>query len=314
LRRDFQAPNPIRQPYELFGDRALRLLVTGGAGRLGSELVKSLVREGYKVRVFDLPQANYEAVEALDKVEILKGSITSPAEVREAVKGVQGIFHLAALLPHRSELNRAMTMLVNVEGSRNISNAARAGNHVPMVFPSSAAVYGITADEEPPISINHPLEATDLYSESKIRGEEIVRESGCPYVILRISGVYAVELVDPPPVIPFKSDQRVEFINLGDAVNALKAAYENIDAYNRVFNISGGKSWQMSGEVFLKELYAQFNFFPKLSFSDSYTWLDWYDTDESQRALIYQSMTFSTFLKNLRILAGTLVEQRRERV
>jgi nucleoside-diphosphate-sugar epimerase len=83
------------------------LLVTGGAGRLGSEFVKiASSREG-TIRVFDLPQAPWENVRDIHGVEILQGDITDSKQVFEACNGVDGVFHLAALLPLIANLTGA---------------------------------------------------------------------------------------------------------------------------------------------------------------------------------------------------------------
>lgn len=128
----------------------MRCLVTGGAGRLGGEVVRLAVQRGYSVVAFDLPQVRWEAVSEIPGVEPFKGDVTSAESVREACRGVDGVIHLAAILPPASEVNRELTMRVNVEGTKNIIDALRKEPDTPTVFASSVSTYGITAGEEPP--------------------------------------------------------------------------------------------------------------------------------------------------------------------
>ena len=87
----------------------MRVLVTGGAGLLGTELIKKLVIRGHYVRAFDLPNVDFWRVEELKEVEVFRGDITALDNVRKAIEDVEAIFHLAAVLPPASEKNRELS-------------------------------------------------------------------------------------------------------------------------------------------------------------------------------------------------------------
>lgn len=101
----------------------MKALVTGGAGFIGSHIVRTLLNENYEVRVLHLPQEKLTNLEGLD-VELIAGDITDPAKMDEAVSGCDLVFHTAAIyalwLP-KPELMRK----VNVEGTRTVLNAAK---------------------------------------------------------------------------------------------------------------------------------------------------------------------------------------------
>jgi len=197
------------------------VLVTGGAGLLGEELIKRLVMKGHSVRAFDLPTVDFWRIEGLDKVTIFKGDVTDSDDVKEAVKGVDAVFHLAAIMPPTCEKNRELTMRVNVGGTENLLRAVK--DEVPetsFIFPSSVAVYGNTASEEPPISENHALSPLDYYSESKMIGEDLIQDAGVTHTILRISGIVGAEFFELPDVLQYKADQRIEFVDRRDAAIA----------------------------------------------------------------------------------------------
>lgn len=140
----------------------------------------------------------------------------------------------------------------------------------------------------------------DIYGESKVAAEKAILESAVPYTILRVSGISVPALLDPPDTWPFQPDQRMEFINRADVIGALVAAVESRAAVDRVFNIAGGKSWQMLGHEYAEALCRLLDVpVEKTHFPKTPGWCDWYDTDESQATLGYQRTSFAQFLELL---------------
>ena len=277
------------------------VLVTGGAGLLGSELIKRLVRRGYTVRAFDLPTVDFWRVDGLEGVEIFRGDVTVFDDVQEAVKGVKAVFHLAAILPPLCEKNRELTIRVNVDGTENLLKAVKeAAPKAPFIFSSSVAVYGRTASEEPPISENHALSAIDNYSESKIKSEGLIQEAGVTHTILRISGIVGAEFFELPDVLQYRADQRIELVDRRDVATAFLSSLERNDARNRVFNIAGGETWQMLGKNYIQSICKVFEIPADREYSKDFTWLDWYDTRSSNAILNYQSISFHNFLSDLK--------------
>jgi len=278
----------------------MRLLVTGGGGRLGSTLVRLIAAKGHPVRAFDLPKAPF-AVEDVPGVEPFRGDVTDLDDVVEACRGVDAVFHLAALLPPRSEENEAVTMGFNVGGTRNIIEALRRRQGVPLIFASSVMTYGVTASEPPPIREDHLLRAHDHYSGSKIEAERLVRASGVPHTILRISPLAVADIVELPDIIPYRTDQRIEFVYIGDAAGALLFAFEMPEARGRIYNIAGGASWQVTGAEYIRRFYDALGVEVEPYFSPTYTALDWYDTSRS-RSLGYQRATLNGLLERLKVI------------
>lgn len=278
-----------------------RVLITGGAGSIGSELTRKLVQQGFQVRVFDLPFLDFSALEALEKVEIVKGDITDPATVEAAVNGADLVLHLAALLPLASERDREKTFAVNVSGTANVIEGIKAaGGRTRLVFSSTVATYGNTMDGEPPVDVNHPQHPVDIYGESKIAAERLIIEAGIPCTILRISGVVIPALLDPPDPWPFMREQRMEFVARADVVSALLAAVHTEEAANRILIIAGGASWQMLGYQYVEKVFELLDVpMEEASFRQTPWWSDWYDTSEAQALLNYQQTSFPEFLEQL---------------
>jgi UDP-glucose 4-epimerase len=281
-------------PNRVWGETVI--LVTGGAGRLGYEVVKLLLQQGEEVRVFDLPVVNWSYLEALKGVHIFKGDVTDPEQVSRACEGVNALIHLAAIMPPKSEASEKLTLNVNVEGTGNLLRTLKRGS--PVVFASSISVYGITAGEKQLIGERHPLTAHDNYSRSKILGEVAVAESGNPYTVLRIAPITVADLVELPPIIPYRGEQRVEFIFVEDVANAIVSALNMADD-KETFNVAGGDSWQMLGSEYVDRFYSALGTEVDPKYSDEFTAVDWYDTRKSKR-LGYKRTSFHKLEEKLK--------------
>ena len=277
------------------------VLITGGGGSVGRTLVSRLRQDERAVRVFDLPSMNYAGLEGVDGIEVIKGDITNVDTVRRAVDGVDAVIHLAAILPPVSERNRAKTFAVNVDGTTHIVRALeRLAPQAALVFSSSVSTYGDTGQEPPPVHVSHAQRAIDVYAESKIAGEQVLRESRATWVILRIAGIAVPAFQEPPAVRPFMPDQRVELVHRDDVVTAIYHATTVPAARGQTFNIAGGTTWQVTGREYVGRLYDLLGVPPEeATFRDSPGWVDWYDTQESQRLLRYQKTPYGTFLAQI---------------
>jgi nucleoside-diphosphate-sugar epimerase len=281
----------------------MTILITGAAGRLGYIVAKHCIRVGYKVRAFDLPNVNWSNIRSIKKVEIIKGDITNPDSVARASKNVETVIHLAALLPPNSEIDKDLTNKVNVQGTKNILNVIDAD--AAIVFASSVSTYGITFDQNFPLTETQIQSTHNNYSESKIEAEKTIKESGNNYVILRIAPIGVADLLEIPDVIPYRGSQRVEFIYVEDVAYAVKACLNRVHEENEIYNIAGGDSWQMTGKDYINKFYSALGVEVKANYSDKYTAVDWYDTKKSQ-ILKYQRTSFNHFQNKLIALGEEL--------
>src|SRR2546428_1095841 len=147
-----------------------KVRVTGGAGFIGSTLVRGLLERGDDVRVLDnFSTGNRANLEGLD-VEVVEGELRSYERVHAAVRGVEVVYHLGALgsVP-RSVQDPLTSSAVNVEGTLNVLLAARDEGVRRVIFSSSTSVYGTsrtlpTGEAEPPDPIS-PYGAAKLDAE-----------------------------------------------------------------------------------------------------------------------------------------------------
>lgn len=149
-----------------------RILVTGADGFIGSHLTELLVREGYQVKA--LSQYNsfnnwgwLEDVDCLDQIEVLTGDVRDPHYCKHITRGVDMIFHLAALIaiPY-SYIAPASYMDINIKGTLNICQAALDNGCQRVIHTSTSEVYGTA--QYVPIDENHPLQPQSPYSATKI--------------------------------------------------------------------------------------------------------------------------------------------------
>jgi nucleoside-diphosphate-sugar epimerase len=278
------------------------VLITGGAGSVGRILVSRLRQDGRPVRIFDLPSMNYAGLEDVGGIELIKGDITDADTVRKAVDGVDAVIHLAAILPPASERDRSRTFAVNVDGTTHIVRALETlAPQAVLVFSSSVSTYGDTTQDSPPIDVSHPQRAIDVYADSKIAGEQVLRTSQATGVILRIAGIAVPAFQEPPAVWPFTPDQRLELVHRDDVVTAIYRATTSRAVHGQILNIAGGPTWQTTGRSYVERLYDLMGVPPdEAKYRERPGWVDWYDTEASQRLLAYQNTPYETFLAQIK--------------
>ena len=287
------------------------VLITGGAGSVGRQLVEMFAESGRAVRIFDLPMMDFSGLEGRDGIEIVRGDITNANGVRSAVEGADSVLHLAALLPPNSERNRDLTFRVNVGGTQNIIAAMESQNPgARLVFTSSISTYGDTSADEPPVRTSHSQSAIDIYADSKIEGEKLIRESSLDNtVVLRIAGISVPAFLEPPSPWPFMEDQRVEMVHRDDVADALFASVSAPDAGGRVLNIGGGPTWQLRGRDYVRDFFEVMGAPVEMAtYRDTPGWMDWYDTEESQRILGYQNRSYQHYIGEMQAIIQKMME------
>ncbi len=168
----------------------MNVLVTGGAGFIGSHVVDRLVSEGHETVILDdFSAGNRTFLNPAAKV--IEADIRNADAVNKAFveHKPEAVFHLAAAIELRESFKDPQAAYdVNVTGSINIINAARQNGVTKFIFASSAAVYG--DNQNLPLKESEPMCPTSPYGEQKAEIERALKESGIPSIILRYSNVY----------------------------------------------------------------------------------------------------------------------------
>ncbi len=175
--------------YELAVDA--RILVTGGTGFTGSNLLRTLARPGRKVLALARTSSDLSACGDLE-IEWIRGELTDERQIRRAVQGVQYIFHMAS--PFRqARASDAAHYNIHVRSTRLLAEAALDENNFKrFVYVSTIGVHGHI--EHPPADETAPLAPDDAYQRTKLEGEEYIRgvavEKGLPLTVVRPTGIY----------------------------------------------------------------------------------------------------------------------------
>ena len=239
-------------------------LVTGGAGFIGSHIVDYLVAEGQEVRVVDnLSTGKIENLsDVIDQIRFIEGDINDKELMKEALKGVDYVFHLAAFISVPLSLeNPEKCFEDNVDGTTNLLETARRNHVKKVVLTSSAAVYGDS--DQMPLKEDAKTTSLSPYAASK-RSNEIVAELysrafDLPTVCLRYFNVFGPrqspksyyaavvpifiekQINNEPLIVHGDGKQTRDFVFVKDIVRANWMAMHNEDVNGEVINVCSGK-------------------------------------------------------------------------
>ena len=239
----------------------MNIIITGGAGFIGSHVVDALLERGDEVVVLDI-KTREEAVNlenVMGKITYVEGDVRDIDTLNDAMKGCDAVVHLAAMwLLHCKDFPRT-AFHVNIEGTFNVLEACVQNKIKRLVYSSSASVYGDAA--EVPMTENHPFNNKNFYGASKIAGEAMCRayydRYGLSYVGLRYMNVYGphqdqtaaytgvipimLNKIDAneAPTINGDGTQAYDFIDVEDVARCNVLALE-ADAVDEFYNVGTG--------------------------------------------------------------------------
>ncbi|MDA4124025.1 MAG: SDR family NAD(P)-dependent oxidoreductase [Thaumarchaeota archaeon] len=249
------------------------VLVTGGAGFIGSHLVDRLAGEGFSVVVLDnLWTGHLDNIRAQlesSRVRFVKGDVRDYSTLRDLSEGMGAVFHLAGIANVSWSIqNPGATHEVNATGTLNVLRAGVEAGVAKVIFASSSAVYGNPL--KLPIDEDHPVSPMSPYAASKAAAEGYARafasSSGLSSICLRLFNVYGPRQAEGdsggviarfatmlaggiPPVIYGDGEQRRDFVYVEDAVEGLMGAFRAEGGSGEAYNIGSGKAFSVN-EVF----------------------------------------------------------------
>ncbi|HEX4692755.1 MAG TPA: NAD-dependent epimerase/dehydratase family protein [Solirubrobacteraceae bacterium] len=242
-----------------------KVVVTGGAGAIGSNVTDELVLAGAEeiVVLDNLVRGRRENLDwalANGPVRLVEGDIRERDLVRSVMDGADIVFHLAAIRITQCAEEPRLALEVLVDGTYNVFEAAAEADVRRVVASSSASVYGL-AEQFPTDETHHPYANDTLYGASKVFNEGLLRSMhamfGLDYVALRyfnvygprmdVHGLYTEVLVrwmeritaGQPPLILGDGLQTMDFVYIGDVARANLLAAES-DVTDAAFNVASG--------------------------------------------------------------------------
>ena len=230
-----------------------QILVTGGGGFVGAPTVRALLKEGARVRVFDVVAS--ERLSGLP-CEVVVGDIADADAVGSACAGVDGVLHLAVLPLTAANTEHEAAFQTNVRGSFNVFRAAGDNAVKRVVYSSASSAYGPTTAV--PIREDHPLRPNAFYPATKAAAEMLLRglagAYGYSFAILRYMNVYgpgqragvvpAVTgrlLAGERPQLNGDGSQGFDFVHIEDCARANVLALA-ADVNGEDFNVGHGTS------------------------------------------------------------------------
>ncbi len=246
-----------------------KIVVTGGAGFIGSTIIESLLRKGdYEIIVFDNLSTGYlknlEAVK--DKIKIIKGDIRNLEQTQKALAGAKTVFHMAALSYVSESIQKpAEYNNVNIDGTLNVLKAAHANSVERVLFPSSCIVYG--ESKKIPIPETEALTPNTPYGLTKQVGEFyckfFTQLHGLDTICLRIFNAYGPRMQNrvlsifanlilqgKQPNVSGDGKQSRDFVYIDDIVSAFLAAMNaGKKQSGKSFNIGTGNGTDLNGLI-----------------------------------------------------------------
>jgi UDP-glucose 4-epimerase len=216
----------------------MRILVTGGAGFIGTQLVNKLIEMKHEVVVLDnFSVGKRENVNS--KAAIIEGDIKDPFDVAKAMKGCSAVFHLAAISDVRSSDDDTVYQ-TNFLASKHVFDAAAAKN-MRIIFTSSAAVYG---NAELPHGEKTQCKPISQYGKSKLLAERYLMQKSSSYFVVRLFNVYGPngksainkfcrKMTNYQDVDVYGNGMQTrDYVYITDVVDALTFGLENTGLYN----------------------------------------------------------------------------------
>jgi len=249
----------------------LKAFVTGGAGFIGSALVKSLLEKNYSVTIFDnFSNSSEENVSTLlnKGASLVKGDVTNYDDLEKALSGSDLVVHLAAQISVEESIKKPeLTQSINVGGTENLLKACVAKKANKIILASSAAVYG--QPKELPLTESSPISPISPYGQSKVEMEkqleDFSKKLGLNGISLRFFNVYGKDQTDEYAGVITKFMKKIsenksliifgdgsntrDFISIDDVIDSIHNAIEKIEGKKgNCYNIATGQS------VSIKEL------------------------------------------------------------
>jgi len=279
-----------------------KILVTGGAGYVGSVLTDELLKRGYQVRVLDslrfgwqsllpfLPDKNYE---------FIRGDVRDAAVVAQAVEGVDAVVHLAAIVGFPAcRKEPEVSREINVNGTETLVNAVH--GRVPILFASTGSTYGKMIEDL--CTETTPLNPLSHYGKQKAEAEEVIRKNG-EFVIYRFATAFGVSTrmrldllpndfsyraVKDKSLIVYEKNFMRTFVHVRDMARSFIFALEHYDAVRgEVFNV-GDNNMNYSKEAICQLIQKHVEYY--LHFADV-----GHDADQRDYVVSYDKLNQAGF-------------------
>jgi UDP-glucose 4-epimerase len=242
----------------------VKVVVTGGAGFIGSHLSDRLLADGHSVLVIDdFDTGRRDNLEEHSELTLVEGSIVNGALVEERIADFAPEVVVHAAASYKDPDAWAKDMSVNATGTANVARAAKSAGVERLVYFQTALCYGVHPLEQP-ITLDHPIRPDSSYAIGKTAGEQVIQLSGLDYVSFRLANAYGPRNISGP--LPtffqrltedkacFVMETRRDFIYVGDLIDVVMPAVVDGRGHG-VYHASSGSDYAIE-ELFRATLRA----------------------------------------------------------
>lgn len=287
-----------------------KILVTGAAGKIGFQVIKSLLTESkYQITALDLKFKN--SIKSFKKygkrIDFVFGDINDNNLMEDLVKDKDVIIHLAAVMPPLANIKPELADLINYDGSKVLVDAINENNpNCFLIFASSSCVYG-NRNKNPLINIKDPIVELekDHYAKTKINTEVMIKKELKNYAIFRIAPTLST-IKDDNNIFNLPLKSKLEMITVNDAAYAFTRAVDhNKELKGKTFNVSGGEKCRTTYKEFLINLLKiyglTFRLFKSLILGEKNYFCGYFkDSDELEKIINYQSDSLKTYYNKIK--------------
>jgi nucleoside-diphosphate-sugar epimerase len=283
----------------------MKVLLTGAAGNIGLETLKSLIDRNHDVTVLELDNSkNRRKLNPFkETVNIVYGSITDKELVNRLVNDKNAVIHLAAIIPPLADKKPELAKQVNFYGTLNIVEAIKKQKNKPfLIYSSSISVYGDRV-ENCYIKVGDPLKPSqgDYYAATKIATEKLIQKAGIPYTIFRLTAIMQGHPKTDPLLFHMPLDTKIEITSNIDAGEAFAKAieYKN-ELEGKIFNLGGGEKCRTTYRDFLRNMFKIYglniHYLKEMAFATKNFHCGYYqDADKLNDILHFQNDTLETY-------------------
>jgi len=290
----------------------MKILITGAFGNVGISTAAEFIKSEHTIRFFDrLTPRNKRLAASLllrlpkkdkEHIEIRFGNLLNIADVFDAVREVDRVIHLAAVIPPEAERNPASAELVNVEGTRMLIRAMEKNGRNPrLLFASSVALYGDRL-HSPYIQVEDPPNpnSDDHYAHQKLACEAMIRNSALTWSIFRLSYIAdSRRLKLDPLMFDMPLETSLEICDTKDAGLAFARGVQSEDIWGKILLIAGGEKCRIRYRDYLQTMFSIMGLgngeIPDAAFGAHSFHCGFMDTGISRRLLHYQHHTLDDF-------------------
>lgn len=290
----------------------MRIFITGGFGNIGRNTIDALLAmpEQHEVIALSADAGDAALIKKWGaRVTVVKGDLRDASPWAAKVSGADVVVHLAFVIPPAAWADPVGAEATNVGGTKALVAAVK--QHAPtarFLFASSMDVFGVTTHLPPPRRVTDPISATDVYVGHKIQCEQLVRESGLTWAIVRYADVPPMIIREPVAIMfEIPLEQRIEALHPLDAGLATARAATSDVTWDRIWLVGGGAKCQVTYRQYMGGFMKAFGMgdpLPDAAFTTRPYCTDWLDSDDTQAAFQYQRHTFEDITRDLASLLG----------